>query len=236
MHFLSDLGSTDMETDRANYCPIYWEAQLSNLPLLGQCATTIINKLKKPDGTITSIGSEILDVLHSFYTKLYARAPADEAARSSFWNKIKLPQISPNQAESLTTPITVEEVRNAIKSLKNNKAPGPDGLANEFYKILSPKIDMTLAAVFNTFLDGSTLPLYFNSALLKVLHKAGRDPELPASYRPIALLNSDYKLYTKILAECLKSILTNIVHPDQTDFIQGRHSVTNVRKVLPAMQ
>lgn len=63
----------------------------------------------------------------------------------------------------------------------------------------------------------------------------GRDPEL-ASYRPISLLNSDYKLYNKIRAQSLKFILPSVIHTDQTGYIHGRHSVTNIRKVLAVMQ
>lgn len=69
-----------------------------------------------------------------------------------------------------------------------------------------------------------------------MLPKPGRDPEQPSSYRPVSLLNSDYKLYTKIIADRLKYILASIIHKDQTCFIHGRHSVTNVWKVLAAMQ
>lgn len=130
----------------------------------------------------------------------------------------------------------MEEVRFAIKQLKTNKVSGPDGLTNEFGKLLSPKLEDTLTVVFNSCLNGTPLPLYFNSALLKVLPKPGRDPESPASYRPISLLNSDYKFYTKIIAERLKPILPKIIHSDQTGFIQRRHSVTNVRKLLAVMQ
>lgn len=185
---------------------------------------------------MTAVGSEISTILHSFYTNLYSQAPSDEDIKREFWQEITLPQITVEQATGLTRPITAEEVQLAIKQLKPNKAPGPDGLTNEFYKTLGPKLIDTLVVVFNDLLDGKDLPLYFNSALLKVLPKPGRDPELPSSYRPILLLNSDYKLYTKILAERLKPILPQIIHEDQTGFISGRHSVTNVRKVLAVMQ
>lgn len=111
--------------------------------------------------------------------------------------------------------------------MKNNKAPSPDGLTNKFYKIIGPKLEDTLTAVFNSLLAGEELPLYFNLVLLKVLQIPGRDPEIPGLYRPIFLLNSDYKLYTKILAERLKLILPDIIHEDQSGFILGRHLVIN---------
>ena len=43
-----------------------------------------------------------------------------------------------------------------------------------------------------------------------------------ANYHPITLLNSDYKLYTKILAMRLAMVIHSVVHPDQAGFIPGR--------------
>lgn len=208
---------------------------LSNL-LKGQHPPTIIKRLRRSDGLPTAVGGEISSILHSFYTELYSWAHIGENAKKGFWKDVVLPQMSPEQATSLVCPITAEEVKLAIKQLKNNKATGPDGLSNEFYKIQGPRLIDTLVSVFNNLLEGNDLPLYFNSALLKILQKPGRDPELPASYRPISFPNSDYKLYAKILAEKLKLILPHIIHEAQTGFIPGRHSVTNVRKVLTVMQ
>lgn len=196
---------------------------------------TIITRLKDSSSNSVTSGNAISQILHTFYKDLYARPSADEDARRSFWDKISMPSITADQATSLIKPITSDEVESTIKKLKNNKAPGPDGLSTDFYKLLGPKISTCLADVFNTFLSGLPPPLHFNSALLRVLPKPGRDLELASSYRPISLLNSDYKLFTKILADRLKAVLPTIIHPDQTGFIQGRHSVTNVRKVLAVM-
>lgn len=204
--------------------------------LKGQHPPTIIKCLRNAGGAPTTKGTEMSAILQAFYEKLYKCAQSDEVARVQFWEKVTLPQMTSTQAASLMAPITPDEIRKAIKHLKTNKSPGPDGLSNEFYKILAPYLVDTLCAVFNSLLDGQTLPAYFNSALIKVLHKQGRDPELPASYRPISLLNSDYKLFTKIVADRLKSIVPSIIHEDQTGFIPGRQSVTNVRKVLSTIQ
>lgn len=48
-----------------------------------------------------------------------------------------------------------------------------------------------------------------------------------ASYRPIALLDVDYKLLAKILAKRLEGILRDIIAVDQTGFILGRNSSNN---------
>lgn len=65
-----------------------------------------------------------------------------------------------------------------------------------------------------------------------VLPKPGKLPLLPDNYRPIALLNSDYKLFTKILANRLSSIIPSLIHNDQAGFVLGRHAGDNTRRII----
>ena len=58
--------------------------------------------------------------------------------------------------------------------------------------------------------------------MISLLYKKGDREEL-SNWRPISLLNTDYKLVTKILAERLKIVLPNIIHPDQKGFVAGRN-------------
>jgi len=50
-----------------------------------------------------------------------------------------------------------------------------------------------------------------------------------SNYRPITLLNTDYKILTKVLALQLVDKIHNMVHPDQTSFVPGRSIFNNVR-------
>ena len=43
------------------------------------------------------------------------------------------------------------------------------------------------------------------------------------NYRPITLLNKDYKILTKIMANRLGTVAPDIVHPAQAGFVPGRH-------------
>ena len=43
-----------------------------------------------------------------------------------------------------------------------------------------------------------------------------------ANYRPITILNTDYKILTKAIETCLMDIAPTIIHPDQAGFIRGR--------------
>lgn len=73
------------------------------------------------------------------------------------------------------------------------------------------------------------LPSSLYEADICLLLKKGKDEADPASYRPIALLNCDHKVITKVLATKLAKHITKIVHPDRTGFIPGRFLFSNVR-------
>lgn len=70
-----------------------------------------------------------------------------------------------------------------------------------------------------------------NSNISLVL-KPDKDASLPASYRPISLINTDLKMICKAIASQLERITPYIIHPDQTGFIKGRDSTFNVRRLI----
>jgi len=80
-------------------------------------------------------------------------------------------------------------------------------------------------------LDG-TLPPTLTQAIITVIHKKGKDELNVGSYRPISLLNIDYKIYAKILANRLTPLMNKIVHNDQTGFISNRSSTSNLRRLF----
>ena len=59
------------------------------------------------------------------------------------------------------------------------------------------------------------------SGTIVVLYKKG-DPREIRNYRPITLLNVDYKIYAKLLVERMKFALEYVVSPEQLGFVPGR--------------
>lgn len=107
--------------------------------------------------------------------------------------------------------------------------PAPTDLLLNFIKIqLAP----LLQAMFKEALSIGTLPMTLRQASVSLLPKKDKDPLLCTSYGPIPLLNVDFKVLSKVLAKCLENVIPDIVSPDQTGFIQGRHSYSNLRKVF----
>ena len=112
----------------------------------------------------------------------------DVELSSYFWSPASEPQ--------LTTP---DEVHEAIKGLKASKAPGPNGIPNRALKHL-PKLTVSFFAhIFNAVLRTHHFPQTWEHALVISILKPGKDPALPASYRPISLLDTIGKLFEKIL-------------------------------------
>ncbi len=86
--------------------------------------------------------------------------------------------------------------------------------------------------MFNYSFVVKELPKTLGEAYISLILKKGKSPDLCSSYRPIALLNVDRKLLSKILAMRLEKILPTIIGTDQTGFIQGRNSSDNIRRLL----
>ena len=111
---------------------------------------------------------------------------------------------------------TMAELTNAVKQLKHNKSPGGDGIPVEFYIMLWSKISKIVLDAINYGFDTEQL---HNSALYGViclLPKKGKDSRYICNIEdPITLLNTDYKLIEKVLANRLKPALEKIINEDQ---------------------
>lgn len=150
-------------------------------------------------------------------------------------------QISPPSAERMAARHDRDEAAQAIKAVQTGKAPGKDGIPYEFYKYWVgklerrtrddppvPDIAAMLATVWNTVPDKKSADPRYIEGLMFLLYKK-KERDRAENYRPITLLNSDYKLQTKTLATRLGEIAKEAIHPDQAGFIPGRDILDHVR-------
>ena len=106
------------------------------------------------------------------------------------WRKSKPSSIENSKVESCVFfPTTLSELSKIIRSLKNKKSAGYDGLNSEIVKIFLPVICDYLCNVFNTCFEKGYFPLPFKKAKVILLHNEGSKSD-PANYRPISLLTS----------------------------------------------
>lgn len=119
-------------------------------------------------------------------------------------------KVTPNEKTKLAENIKQEEVRQAIKDLPNRKAPGIDGIPHELWKALSekceaqkrsknPKIFDIVAVLTKVYNDiereGVVESTGFSKGWMCPLYKK-KDRSDINNYRPITVLNTDYKIFT----------------------------------------
>ena len=74
------------------------------------------------------------------------------------------------------------------------------------------------------------------NGIITLLPKKGKDPFLVKNYRPLSLLNTDYKILAKVVANRLKLCLHQIIHADQTGFMKGRNIGSNIRTIIDLIE
>ncbi len=70
------------------------------------------------------------------------------------------------------------------------------------------------------------------TALISLLLKRDKDPAECTSYRPLSILNCDFKLYAKVLSRRLDFCITSLIHPDQTSFVKAHLASDSVCHLL----
>ena len=124
------------------------------------------------------------------------------------------------------------ELEEALASMAHGKRPGSDGLPYEFYLSFWDILGELLLAVFHeAFCSEEDLPLLPESmrlGLIVLLYKDTGPRDQIGNYRPITLLNADYKLIAKALATRFGRHLPSVIDPTQTAFVPGRWIADNV--------
>ncbi|CAL5070105.1 unnamed protein product [Urochloa decumbens] len=142
--------------------------------------------------------------------------------------------VLPVDLERLERPFSEDEVWSTIRSLPNDKAPGPDGFTAEFYKSAWPILKLEIMNAFNAFYRTNRGQFQrVNGALITLLPKKP-DPIAPSDYRPISLIHSFAKLVAKLLSNRLAPELEHLVDVNQSAFIKKRSIHDNFKFVEQA--
>jgi exonuclease III len=129
--------------------------------------------------------------------------------------------LSSEDNELLLAPFSEEEVKDVIFSCDGNKSPGPDGFNINFYKSCWPIVKHDVMAFMFEFYANAFLPKAMTASFLTLIPKKDHPQEL-FDYRPICLIGSLYKVVSKVLANCLKSVLGKLISKCQSAFLPHR--------------
>ena len=217
----------------------YYEAGTKATKLLArrirkQQEMSSICRIKDPlTDDVKSAPEDIERIFKQYYENLYSQPdmPGEEEM-DKYLDELDLPSIGEVQNAKITSAITVDEVTDAISSFKNGKSSGSDGFSIEFYKTFREELAPILVTSFNWTLKEHKIPPSWSEAVISLIYKQGRDKDRCGSYRPISVLNVDYKIYAKIIAWRLARITEELIGTEQTGFTVGRQTHDNIRRTI----
>ena len=160
----------------------------------------IMNMVVKDDGSITNKPKEILIEQEKFYRKLYT---SNENITSQI--PFNMPKtITQMQKVALDAEITIDEIQESIRSMAKNKTPGTDGLPADWYQFFWSRIKHIFYEMVQYSIKQNKLPNSTREIILSLIPKGNSDPKFVRHWRPILLLNVDYKVISKVIAKRIK--------------------------------
>ena len=205
----------------------------------------LIREVKLENDEVISNFVQVNKEIENFYSKMYTSKitgnnTSDVSEHNNnihkFIEGLNIPQLNVEEQESLEKDLTFEELKDALTSFADNKSPGEDGFTKEFYEAF---FDLLWKDLLNSYNDA------FNKGSLSVSQKRGTITLIPKgdenlsdlkNWRPISLLNIDYKILSKVLAKRMEQHLPKLIHSDQTGFVNGRYIGRNIRLLSDIME
>jgi hypothetical protein len=129
-------------------------------------------------------------------------------------------------------PFTEAEIWEVIKELPLDKAPGTDWFTGPFYRLCWSIIWRDILRAFNalSYMDFHSFH-HLNGALLTLVPKKPNPVSL-SDYRPISLIHSFGKLFSKVVANRFAPHLPNLISTNQSAFIKSCLIHDNFKYVL----
>jgi len=183
-----------------------------------------IDSLKRDDSVIITEQADIESECVRFYSNLLK----SDNIQADKWQELTNNITKLNELERISaeTPILYKECVLAIAAMHDKKSPGSDGLPPEFYKRFFHLFGKEFVEIFNSELD--RLSDSQRIGVITLLCKDASKADTLSAWRPITLLNIDYKIISKVILNKLKPISKSIVSSSQTCGVKGRSIFDNL--------
>ncbi len=146
-------------------------------------------------------------------------------------------RVPDDRALELGGEITYDECLLSLRCSKSGSAPGLDGLPFEFWKTLHARftedsrfpsrasfdvVKLLTAAFEDMRTNGVSDRTSLAHGWIAPIYKEKGERTKVVNYRPITLLNTDYKLLSKSIAVWLAEVAPTLIHRAQAGFVPGR--------------
>ena len=131
--------------------------------------------------------------------------------------------------------VTLVECTKSLKQFMNNKTPGSDDFTIQFYRFFWNAIGPIMVYSFNYAFENGEMSISQKRGIISLIPKKDKDKKYLKNWRPISLLNNDYKIVTKASALRLEKVLPTIISPNQTGYLKGRYIGESIRIITDMM-
>lgn len=132
-------------------------------------------------------------------------------------------------------PPSIEEVEKAIGRLKQNKAPGADGIPAELFHHGGPALRQAIHDIIVHVWEHEEMPEDWRKGIICPIHKKG-DVTTCSNYRGITLLSTAYKILSSILQDRITPYAKTIIGQYQCGFIPGKSTTDQIFTLRQAME
>jgi hypothetical protein len=129
--------------------------------------------------------------------------------------------VSEEEFIQLEKSVTTEDIMEVLKGFAKDKSLGPDGWSVQFYFHFFDMIAIDLLEAVEESRRIGVVNRAINSNFIALIPNVN-GPATYEEFRPIALCNLCYKIFTKIIARCIRLILSRVLSDEQFGFFKGR--------------
>ena len=116
----------------------------------------------------------------------------------------------------------------AIKKLKDGRAPGVCGITSELLKAGGQEIAMWLHSVISEVWESAIIPTDWRKGIIVPFWKGKGDRSDCGNYRGITLLSTPSKVFARILLSRIRQHLLETQRPEQSGFTPGKSTIDQI--------
>lgn len=181
------------------------------------------------DGEVTTDNTRIFPFVQQTFASSFSDEDMNQVDPS---NRIyqDLPKLSQCDREFCEKDITEKEIEESIKQAQLNRAPGFDGLPIEFYKLFWSKLKVVFMKLVKNFEETGELPRSMKKIIIRPIPKKGDRLKLK-NWRPISLMNTDYKIISRVYSRRISCVVSTLLSSDQSYCVPGKTIYDNLHLI-----